>query len=512
MNLRNVSQGSTKAPLSALVTRELQRDQYDLVDRRGLNDSIAATPEETVTLLKEEAESLRFQSSLRGYASTAAKLPCYAGSVAVAGAGVFAGVLSFSVLSSIGMSYGTALTTAAGMIGGGALGFCLARGGLMLAGRLLGATAQGDFFYHRVYGQNASAVSSLARKVEGGLGRAEAPPAQPPSLPPTPALATGSPSLWAATLDGVGSVAGEGERVLVATESSLKALQRSDGAALWNLDFDSPVNRTVVTAAERAYLTRGGQVLEVDTAEGKVRRELGYVWTNSKKSPQVALDGDTIYVTNQEWRGCAYGPEGDKPQWSVLGQLREAQAPTPGAEGTVFIADDDKLTLYQGNEPLWSSEQGASITHPPVADADNRSFVATQGAIKGVEPRFGLELWSRPAQEQEFGPRLDARGQLILSEKEKLVAVNPEDGQTLWERPYGGQLACAPVADSFGNLILAHQDGKLEVVNGEDGELLGERQGPESPRAVSLVEGELMVAHQNGVSAEPIYASLPTRE
>lgn len=254
------------------------------------------------------------------------------------------------------------------------------------------------------------------------------------------------------------------DRVLVAEDDGLLALDADSGEEVWRVDgLGSVFSLAVDVNLQRVYaLTRhvdNGQVYLLHALEGGA-----VVWSESPAMVPsllaVGADG-TVYVVGSQAQ--AFDPEG-QVSWSV---------PLPSAAQTLAL-DRDKLlvaTLFQGEgtggllalsrqdgAQLWLSEHNG-IWEPVVAE-DGTIYAATDVALVALDGGTGGTLWVGHEMHREVAIGGDGRlyGMGYLPEDPEypslgwpmhFTVTSAGDGEILWQEFQFDALDSANGAPSF---------------------------------------------------------------
>ncbi len=153
------------------------------------------------------------------------------------------------------------------------------------------------------------------------------------------------------------------------------------------------------------------------------------------------------------------------------------------ANGVIYLGDLDgrftALSLTDGML-LWETTGSLGYTASAAVCGDVVVVGDIDGLIHGLSAADGTTLWTHEsAGEISGGPTvLPAAGELPLrvlvgSQDASLSCLAVADGKLLWTHTIADQIRCSPTV-AAGRVFLAGCDGKLHVINADDGTTLGE--------------------------------------
>lgn len=154
------------------------------------------------------------------------------------------------------------------------------------------------------------------------------------------------------------------------------------------------------------------------------------------------LETDAVYVAAQDGEVTALNPASGQRIWQVDTQARLITGPS--VSGDLVLAgtlDGEVIALKRADgAPLWRAKLGSEVMAPPVSDGQVVVARSVDGRIYGLSAADGTRLWAV----DRSVPSLTLRG---LSEpllyggrlfagldNGRLLALNPVNGQTIWEQ------------------------------------------------------------------------------
>jgi outer membrane protein assembly factor BamB len=339
---------------------------------------------------------------------------------------------------------------------------CFAPGALIIAALLFGAFAAGP---------TAQAIPDrvrwsvpLAAPPEGApvvAGAALVLPLQNGSLS-AHALRSGS-EIWTAGLRATQPIAGDSERVYVASDDAVHALTAHDGRTAWQVSAGGPVTAALLAHAGWLVVAAAGELLAIRGADGTI------VWRQAVGAIEFrpSLDGDLLVVSIADGRVAALDVVSGAKRWEV--NLGAAPAEPLAIGGRVYVGTDDKWfhVLHASNGrrdwrwagPLVRGRAAVDDRHVYVAAMDNvlRAYDRTRGAL-----RWNQGLPYRPA----AGPAVLGGGVTVPGYVDSLPVFRPTDGSRAGQIRFAAALTALPVFST--------QDGGAPMVFAMLGSLLDE--------------------------------------
>ncbi|AXA68296.1 MULTISPECIES: outer membrane protein assembly factor BamB [Pseudomonas] len=231
----------------------------------------------------------------------------------------------------------------------------------------------------------------------------------------------------------------DGQTIFAAdADGRVMAMNRETGQVLWKKDLDLPVSGGVGVGSGLVLVgTLRGQVIALDSASGD---EKWRAQASSEVLSAPVVNNDVVVVQSQD----------DKLQAFELGS------------GT-------RRWIYEDTQPVLSLRgTGAPLVTNQVVMAGFAS-----GKVVALDVQRGLPLWEQqiavPKGRSELERIVDVDGGLslsgdtlyVVSYNGRVAALNPANGQILWQRDassYDG------VAEGFGNVYLSLDNGTVEAV------------------------------------------------
>lgn len=270
---------------------------------------------------------------------------------------------------------------------------------------------------------------------------------------------------------GFDTVAGYDDTLAVGRDEdgTLVGFETATGETVWTTDAPTSFTGSVTVADDTAYLGVRDEVLAVDAATGDVRwRYTVETASGDTEIPQgtpavtdatVFVDGGpTVHAIDAEtgqrrWRRSLDGDAGPS-----LAATRDTLLVGGSTVRALAVSDGSTRWRYDAFE-----------RRVAVAVADDTVYVANHNAIGAVDASSGAERWRRRFGEGALSrdptpPVVDGR-YVYTPAEERLLALQPDDGETAWafESRFVDGLA-APPALSGGGIFLASGGGVVQVL------------------------------------------------
>lgn len=271
-------------------------------------------------------------------------------------------------------------------------------------------------------------------------------------------------------------VAADEARVVVANrEGQLTALDSTSGESLWTYDMSSEVLSAVATGFG-VVVARGadGRIVGLDGATGTER------WTRTYTPPALTVYG--------------YSPPVLLPTGVLLG-LDDGKVIALSLENGRTLWES-RLTVATGRSEI---ERLVDIDSNILLDDSFIYAVGYQGNVARLEPQRGNQLWST-ALSSTVGMTQSEAALYVTEETDRVVAVNKDDGETLWEQTaLVGRKLTRPVLIN-GALVVIDFEGIVHVLDTATGELEGRLDtGAEGIGSQPLVvDGKLLIQFPDG--------------
>ena len=201
---------------------------------------------------------------------------------------------------------------------------------------------------------------------------------------------------------------------------------------------------------------------------------------NIASSPAIADDGTIYFGTfDGAWTDAkiyAINPDGTE-KWHYDTGWYIMSDPAIGDDGTIYIgsADDYLYAMYPNGTLRWRYKTGDWVRGPvSIADDGTIYFGSWDYYLYALHPngtlRWKTEIWYG----SETNPTIGDDGTIYISSASKLFAINPDDGDIIWEFNLGGHSgkSSSPIcADGiiYTGIEIGDRDGGEIVAVNSDG-------------------------------------------
>ncbi len=287
-----------------------------------------------------------------------------------------------------------------------------------------------------------------------------------------------------------GGVAVSGGRVFVTTGYGfLVALDANTGNEVWRVDAGAPFHSAPTIAGGRVYaITNDSELVAFDTADGSVQWNHQAIAEPARilSAPSVAISNDSVIAPFASGELVALLAANGRRLWSdaisrtssltSLSAINDIAGRPVVQNGIVYAASHSgiiaAIDLRSGNR-IWS--RNFASTQTPWIAGDVLYAVSTDGVLVALNRETGNAYWVRQLRRFENENNRTGRvawqgpimvgGRLILANSEgDIVAVSPENGQTVAEDRVGGPVFIPPIAAN-GNIYVVTDEARLVVFN-----------------------------------------------
>lgn len=177
---------------------------------------------------------------------------------------------------------------------------------------------------------------------------------------------------------------------------------------------------------------------------------------------------DAVYVSSQGV--TRFHAKTLKRVWRALAKV-ETLEPVVTQESILVASTQGLYALnpVTGNE-LW--HVAADKTLFPPAVSRGRAFVGGRdGSLRAVELNSGHVIWRKNFGGWLYAPAVVDRLLVVGGNESILRGIEAETGEQLWEKALDQELVYRPVALPDGNVVVTLFNGKILMVNPEDGSI-----------------------------------------
>jgi outer membrane protein assembly factor BamB len=286
-----------------------------------------------------------------------------------------------------------------------------------------------------------------------------------------------------------GGVAASGGRVFVTTGFGfIVALDAANGHEVWRAEADAPYQSAPTVSGDRVYaITNDSELMALNAATGEV------LWTHQAiaeparilSAPSVAVDGETVIAPFASGELTALLTANGRRLWSDslsrTGRLTSLSAINDIAgrpvvdNGVVFAASHSGVLAavdMRSGQRAWA--RAFASTQTPWIAGDVLYAVSVDGELVAFDRATGNVYWvsqlrryhnehDRQGRVSWTGPIM-VGGRLVLANSEgEVVAVSPENGQTVAHADVGQPVFIPPIAAN-NQIYLVTNEARLVVL------------------------------------------------
>jgi outer membrane protein assembly factor BamB len=287
-----------------------------------------------------------------------------------------------------------------------------------------------------------------------------------------------------------GGVAVSGGRVFVTTGYGfMVALDAASGEEVWRTEASAPFHSAPTVAGGRVYaITNDSELIAFDTSDGSVQWNHQAIAEPARilSAPSVAVANDSVIAPFASGELVALLAANGRRLWSdsvarsssltSLSAINDIAGRPVVQNGVVYAASHSGLIaaidLRSGNR-IWA--RNFASTQTPWIAGDVVYAVSTDGVLVALNRESGNAYWVRQLRRFENEENRSGRvawqgpimvgGRLILANSVgDVIAVTPENGQTVAEADAGGAVFIPPVV-AGGNIYVVTDEARLVVFN-----------------------------------------------
>ena len=268
-----------------------------------------------------------------------------------------------------------------------------------------------------------------------------------------------------------GGLAITGDKLIVASGFGyVTALNLSDGTEIWRRATDSPLSSSPAILGTRAFLTStNNDFYAIDTENGEI------IWNDQAiaesarvlSSPSPAVSQDILVVGYSSGELIAYLPANGRRLWAdtltstgrytPLSVINDIAGKPTMQDGIVYAASHSGILTAidaRTGARIWSRTFGSR--QGPVIGGDYLFVVGVNGKVAALNKIDGKIAWTRDLPEFKDGNRenrivwtgpLLAEGRLVVVSSEgDVIALSPQNGETVSELKVGQGIYIEPIA------------------------------------------------------------------
>ena len=286
-----------------------------------------------------------------------------------------------------------------------------------------------------------------------------------------------------------GGLAIAGDKLLVASGYAyIDAMSLADGKTIWHRRVDSPMSSSPAIMGNRAFVTTtNNEFYALDTETGDV------IWNDQAiaesarvlSSPSPAVNADILAVPYSSGELIAYLPANGRRLWAdtltTLGRytplsvINDIAGRPSIVDGTVYAASHSGILAAidaRSGARQWTATLGSR--QGPVVAGNFLFVVSTSSKVVCFNRVDGKVVWIRSLpefkKEQEKKDRIVWAGPLIVSNRlivassqGNVLALSPQNGETLAEVKVGQPIYIEPIA-AAGKIFLLTDTGGLVAI------------------------------------------------
>lgn len=285
-----------------------------------------------------------------------------------------------------------------------------------------------------------------------------------------------------------GGLAIAGEKLIVASGFAyITALNLSDGKEIWHRRVESPLSSSPAILGNRAFLTStNNDFYAVDTDSGEI------VWNDQAlsetarvlSSPSPAVNQDILAVGYSSGELIAYLPANGRRLWTdtltssgrytPLSAINDIAGKPTIQDGVVYVASHSGILTAidaRSGTRIWSKTFGSR--QGPVIGGDMLYVVGTNSKVIAVNKIDGKVAWIRELPEFRdnnvenrivwTGPLLASNRVVIASSEGDVIALSPQNGETLADLKLGQPVYIEPIAAN-GKIFVLTDQGQLVAI------------------------------------------------
>jgi outer membrane protein assembly factor BamB len=279
-----------------------------------------------------------------------------------------------------------------------------------------------------------------------------------------------------------GGLAIAGDKLIVASGfATVSALSLADGKEIWKTRVDSPMSSSPAILGNRAFLTStNNDFYAIDTDTGEV------VWNDQAlsetarvlSSPSPAANADILAVGYSSGELIAYIPANGRRLWTdtltstgrytPLSAINDIAGKPTIQDGVVYAASHSGILTAidaRSGSRIWSKTFGSR--QGPVIGGDYLYIVGTNSKVAAFHKIDGKLAWVRDLPEFKAGnkeqrivwtgPLLASDRLVIASSEGDVVALSPQNGETLADMKVGQSIFIEPIAAAGKVFVLTDQ-------------------------------------------------------
>jgi outer membrane protein assembly factor BamB len=286
-----------------------------------------------------------------------------------------------------------------------------------------------------------------------------------------------------------GGLAIAGDRLIVTSGYAyIEALSLADGSQLWHRRVDSPMSGSPAILGNRAFVTSSNnEFYAIDVATGDIEWNDQAIAESARvlSSPSPAVTNDILAVPYSSGELIAYVPANGRRLWqdtlttvgryTPLSAINDIAGRPAIEEGVVYAASHSGVLAAidaRSGARIWEATFGSRLG--PVIGGEFLFVVGTGGKVACFNKIDGKLVWVRelpefrnPEQKKNrivwTGPLIASNRLVITSSEGDVIALSPQNGETVAELDVGQAVYIEPIAAS-GKIFVLGDKGTLIAI------------------------------------------------
>jgi outer membrane protein assembly factor BamB len=286
-----------------------------------------------------------------------------------------------------------------------------------------------------------------------------------------------------------GGLAIAGDKLIVASGYAyVEAMSLADGKTVWHRRVDSPMSGSPAIMGNRAFVTStNNEFYALDTDTGEI------IWNDQAiaesarvlSSPSPAVTGDILAVPYSSGELIAYIPANGRRLWAdtltTLGRytplsvINDIAGRPSIQDGTVYAASHSGVLAAidaRSGARQWATILGSR--QGPVIGGEFLFIVSTGAKVVCFNRLDGKVIWIRDLPEFKnekqkknrivwSGPLIASNRLIVASSEGNVVALSPQNGETVGELKVGQPIYIEPIAAAGKIFVLTDKGGLVAI-------------------------------------------------
>ncbi len=286
-----------------------------------------------------------------------------------------------------------------------------------------------------------------------------------------------------------GGLAIAGDRLLVTSGFAyIEALSLADGSPIWHRRVDSPMSGSPAILGNRAFVTSSNNefyAINIQTGEIEWNDQAIAESARVLSSPSPAVNNDLLVVPYSSGELIAYLPANGRRLWqdtlttvgryTPLSAINDIAGRPTIEDGIVYAASHSGVLAAidaRSGARIWEASFGSRLG--PVIVGDFLFVVGTDGKVGAFSKIDGKLAWVRelpefrnPEQKKNrivwTGPLVASNRLIVASSEGDVIALSPQNGETIAELDVGQAVYIEPIAAS-GKIFVLGDKGSLIAI------------------------------------------------